>query len=61
MKERIISKLKEFTAKDGVAFMSSTEAEQYYKGLVEIIEGIVIESIENILPKNALYTFVRGR
>lgn len=48
MKGIILDKLREFHKEQGVAFLSEKEAEEYFQGLVELIESIIKESNINI-------------
>ena len=41
MKKEIIKKLEKYHSKQGITFMSVSDAENYFKGLVEIIETLV--------------------
>lgn len=43
MKEEIIANLREFNDFHGMVFTSESEAEEYYKELVELIEALVMK------------------
>lgn len=44
MKEKIIKKIEDYHRKQGIAFLSTKDAEDYFKGLVDLIESIIQEN-----------------
>lgn len=44
MRQEIMQKLQAYFQEQGVAFMSQREAEEFYKGLVELIESLIVDN-----------------
>ena len=65
MKEEIMNKLKDFTKEQGILFTSEKDAEEYYRGLVEIIEDLASNNMPqkhnwNLKDKDELLEFAWG-
>jgi len=57
MKTEIMKMLKEYHTKQGVLFLSEEDSEDYFKGLVEIVEELVLKNldIEEFIKKDIVW------